>query len=57
MSAIPIDVQRRFEQKWASRFALPVVSTELKSAGTKTIPAKSTGRPAARQRPKKRPPA
>jgi hypothetical protein len=24
MSAIPIHVQRRFERRWASRFALPV---------------------------------
>jgi hypothetical protein len=38
MSTIPVHVQRRFEQKWASRFPLPVVSTELKSVGTKTIP-------------------
>jgi hypothetical protein len=26
MSAIPIHVQRRFEQRWASRFALPVAN-------------------------------
>ena len=25
MSAIPIHLQRRFEQRWASRFARPVV--------------------------------
>jgi hypothetical protein len=41
MSAIPIHIQRRFEQKWASRFVTPVVSKKVE---TKNTPIKSTGR-------------
>jgi hypothetical protein len=37
MSAIPVHLQRRFEQRWASRFA-------LKNVGTKATTSKSTGR-------------
>jgi hypothetical protein len=37
MSAIPLHLQRRFEQRWASRFA-------LKNVGTKATTSKSTGR-------------
>ena len=36
--SIPRDLQRRFEQRWAARFALRVVSTRPKS-----IVLKSTG--------------
>jgi hypothetical protein len=32
MSAIPTHIQRRFEQRWAARFALPIAS---KMVGTK----------------------
>jgi hypothetical protein len=35
MSAIPLHVQRRFEQKWASRFGLPVAVNALKNVGVK----------------------
>ena len=38
MTAIPIHLQRRFEQRWASRFALPVTSTVAKNIGTKAPP-------------------
>jgi hypothetical protein len=35
MSAIPIHIQRRFDQKWASRFTQQVASNAPKNAGTK----------------------
>jgi hypothetical protein len=50
---IPLHVQRRFEQRWASRFILRVASNVPNNVGTKAMP--STGR-RARQRPKKNPP-
>jgi hypothetical protein len=43
MTAIPTHIQRRFEQRWASRFALPVAS---KMVETKAPLSKSTGRTA-----------
>jgi hypothetical protein len=45
MSAIPIHVQRRFEQRWASRFALPVAATASKKVGTKATTSKINGSP------------
>jgi len=30
MSAIPLHIQRRIEQRWASRFALPVAAKRTK---------------------------
>jgi hypothetical protein len=45
MSAIPIHVQRRFEQRWASRFALPAAATALKNVGTKSHNIKINGSP------------
>src|SRR6266436_1278526 len=53
MSIIPLHLKRRFEQRWASRFTLPIASNAPKNVGTKATP--STGR-RARQRPKKNPP-
>jgi hypothetical protein len=38
MCDVPLDLQKRFEQRWAARFALRVVSTKPKS-----IVLKSTG--------------
>jgi hypothetical protein len=35
MNAIPLDLQRRFEQRWASRFPPAVVSIATKGVGTK----------------------
>jgi hypothetical protein len=35
MSAIPLHLQRRFEQRWASRFPLPVASIISKLGGPK----------------------
>jgi hypothetical protein len=35
MSVIPLDLQRRFEQRWAARFAAPVASVVPKSAALK----------------------
>jgi hypothetical protein len=32
MSAIPLDLQRRFEQRWAARFVSPVASAAPKNA-------------------------
>jgi hypothetical protein len=57
MSAIPLHLQRRFEQKWASRFGPPVTVDPLKNVGAKAAPATPTGRRDARQKPKKNPPA
>jgi len=35
MSTIPLHLQRKFEQRWAARFASPVASAAPKSAGSK----------------------
>jgi hypothetical protein len=53
MSAIPLHIQRRIEQRWASRFALPVAASGPKNVGTKAKP--STSR-STQQRRKKNPP-
>jgi hypothetical protein len=52
MSAIPLHLQRRFEQRWASRFTLPAASNAPKNVGAKAAPS-TTGRRTPRQRPKK----
>jgi hypothetical protein len=46
MSAIPLHIQRRFDQKWASRFTLRVAPNVPKNVGTKAA-ASTTGRRAA----------
>jgi hypothetical protein len=52
MSGIPLHIQRRFEQRWAARFAPPVALAALKSIGVKgTVnslprPAKAKEKPA-----------
>jgi hypothetical protein len=52
MSGIPIHLQRKFEQRWAARFASPVASitskkTELKvTVGTLPPSAKEKEKPA-----------
>ena len=38
MSNIPLHLQRRFEQRWASRFTQPVASNVPKNVGTKATP-------------------
>jgi hypothetical protein len=35
MSAIPLDIQRKFERRWAARFASPVASAAPKSTDLK----------------------
>jgi hypothetical protein len=55
MSPIPLHLQRRFEQRWASRFTLPGASNAPKSDETKAMPSAPTGRRTARQRPKTKP--
>jgi hypothetical protein len=35
MSDIPLELQRRFEQRWAARFVPPVASATPKSIGLK----------------------
>jgi hypothetical protein len=35
MCDIPLDLQRRFEQRWAARFVPPAVSTALKKIDLK----------------------
>jgi hypothetical protein len=57
MSAIPLHLQRRFEQKWATRFGPPVTVNLPKNIGAKAAPVTPTGRRGVRQRPKKNPPA
>jgi hypothetical protein len=52
MSAIPLHLQRKFEQRWTARFASPVASATPKYADTKgTVanlprPAKGKAKPA-----------
>jgi hypothetical protein len=46
MSAIPLHLQRRFEQRWASRFTHPTASTAPKNVGTKAPAAKTKEKPA-----------
>jgi hypothetical protein len=52
MGAIPLHLQRKFEQRWAARFALPVASAAPKSIGLKGTldnlprPAKAKEKPA-----------
>jgi len=52
MSAIPLHLQRKFEQRWAARFAAPVApaarkSTDLKGSVNKLPrPAKAKQKPA-----------
>jgi len=51
MSAIPLHLQRRFEQRWAARFAPPVTSAapksiDLKAVNTLPRPAKPEEKPA-----------
>jgi hypothetical protein len=38
MSVIPLHLQRRFEQRWASRFARPAASNAPKNVETKSTP-------------------
>jgi hypothetical protein len=38
MSIIPLHLQRRFEQRWASRFARPAASNAPKNVETKSTP-------------------
>ena len=38
MSIIPLHLKRRFEQRWASRFTLPIASNAPKNIGTKATP-------------------
>jgi hypothetical protein len=52
MSAIPLHLQRRFEQRWAARFASPATSAAPKSidlnvtVNTLPRPAKAKEKPA-----------
>jgi hypothetical protein len=52
MSAIPLHLQRRFEQRWAARFVSPAASAAPKSIGLKAAvkslrhPAKAKEKPA-----------
>jgi hypothetical protein len=38
MSNIPLHVQRRFEQRWVSRFTRPAAANAPKNVGTKATP-------------------
>jgi hypothetical protein len=54
MSAIPLHLQRRFEQRWASRFTLPAASNAPKNIGAKAAPS-TTGRRAPAAKTKEKP--
>jgi hypothetical protein len=41
MSELPVHLQRRFEQRWASRFAVPVAASAPKNTGMKAEISKS----------------
>jgi len=43
MSAIPLHLQRRFEQRWAARFVSPVASAAPKGISLKGISLKGIG--------------
>jgi hypothetical protein len=43
MSIIPLHLQRRFEQRWASRFARPAASIAPKNVETKSTPLAGCG--------------
>jgi hypothetical protein len=45
MTAIPLHLQRRFEQRWASRFTPPAASIAPKNVGTKAPAAKTKEKP------------
>jgi hypothetical protein len=49
VSIIPIDLQRRFEQRWAARFTLPVASIAPKKVVSKRAP--PLGRPVRQKKP------
>jgi hypothetical protein len=53
MSIIPLDLQRRFEQRWAARFGSKVIRAVPKNFGLKGSP---TNARRARQKLKKNPP-
>jgi hypothetical protein len=56
MSAIPLHLQRRFEQKWASRFAVLAASSMSKLATPEAAPSTPKGRaPLRQQRQNKKP--
>jgi hypothetical protein len=55
MSPIPLHIQRRLAQRWASRFA-SIAPNASKEVGTKSSPSKPTVPRAVRQKPKKNPP-
>ncbi len=54
MPIIPLHLQRRFEQRWTSRFTQRVASNAPKNVGTKATP---SARRRVGQKPKKNPPA
>jgi hypothetical protein len=53
MSIIPLDLQRRFEQRWAARFGSLVIPAAPKNVGLKGSPVYMRR---ARQKPKKNQP-
>jgi hypothetical protein len=56
MSAIPLHLQRRFEQKWASRFSPPVAVNAPKNVGAKATLTAPTGSPQRAAKVKEKPP-
>jgi hypothetical protein len=56
MKAVPLDIQRRLEKRWASRFTTPASNTP-KDVGTKSTTPKPTGPPHNAATTKEDPPA
>lgn len=48
MGAIPVHLERRFEQRWASRFGSQAASIASKNVGAKSPPSKLANRTAAK---------
>ena len=51
MSAIPLHIQRRFEQRWAARFVPPVALISSKSLDFETCSADKSPNPQAKEKP------
>jgi hypothetical protein len=51
MSAIPLHLQRKFEERWAARFVSPVASAATKGTDLKGTGNKLPRRPKAKEKP------
>jgi hypothetical protein len=51
MSSIPLDLQRKFERRWAARFISPVISARPKGTALKGAVSSSRTRAKAKENP------